>query len=120
MRNHGELAEGWYIPSTSQRALEGYGGRVAEESPARQRQTEGMLPDDATSGLANGAHDGPDDGVDSGDNDDDDDEFGPAELPKRYGRSAGPTIPSFDDLQMRNGRSATPLTCYPSLASSAQ
>lgn len=98
VRNRGELAEGWYDPSTQQKAIQssnesGHGSKSGE--PERQeaqpvgRRRDSHHDDDASS--------------------DDDDVVGPT-LPSheprrtgRHGTRAGPAIPNMQDLELQRG-----------------
>jgi hypothetical protein len=95
-RNHGELAEGWYDPTTFQKAVDSakeaalYPAEQAQRrpSPASETQTRQQPKfDDASS----------------------EDEYGPAPaqpIKAALGRS-GPAIPSLQDLEYKRGTYAT-------------
>ena len=80
--NRGELAEGWYDPQTKRRADERYQGassRIREEPIQADNRRDG-----------------------NEERENDDDDYGPA-LPKSSSaRSAGPAIPTFQDLRHRH------------------
>ena len=79
-RNRGDLAEGWYDPATLAKARRGVDEPTGRSTSWRESRDV------------------------SDDNEDDDDEYGPT-LPglARPGDRSGPTIPSMQDLEMRNG-----------------
>jgi hypothetical protein len=94
VRNRGELSEGWYDPSTFQRAMQSAGSQ--EPSFTEQRR---QAQDEAR--VRNRDRYGP---TDSGS--ESDESIGPA-LPgqeeKRSRRRAGPSIPNMDDLELKRG-----------------
>ncbi|PLB53006.1 hypothetical protein P170DRAFT_454210 [Aspergillus steynii IBT 23096] len=110
--NRGLLAEGWYDPSTLEKAR-----REAESHPpvpSSRGQFRGSPdyedPRDETAGASSNANlrdpEVQGDAAEDDDNDDDDD-YGPG-LPTRYGLSltghqnSGPSIPTMQDLDLRN------------------
>ncbi|PWY92615.1 hypothetical protein BO70DRAFT_281812 [Aspergillus heteromorphus CBS 117.55] len=98
--NRGELAEGWYDPSTLEKARQ----NLAEMQAQTQRENE-SAEDTIPVGRQS---DRPD--AEDNDDDDDDDEYGPV-LPGGHGHghcgtggfSSGPTIPTMQDLELRKG-----------------
>ncbi|KAH0541427.1 hypothetical protein FGG08_004117 [Glutinoglossum americanum] len=89
-RNHGELAEGWYDPSTKNKAQESASSFERSDQPSGQRRAS---PDYGVSeNLPSVAED----------EDSDDDVVGPA-LPKQRSsaKRSGPAIPKMDDLELR-------------------
>ncbi|KAL2854376.1 hypothetical protein BJY01DRAFT_37069 [Aspergillus pseudoustus] len=95
--NRGELAEGWYDPSTLEKAQKSVAATGPRESPVFERPA-----DDVERDLKPARHDGH--GED--DDDDDDDEHGPMPhyglLSGGGGLATGPTIPTMQDLELRN------------------
>jgi hypothetical protein len=95
-RNRGELAEGWYDPSTLQKAQQSASDNDGYSSTVRPKYTTTTA---STSGNTN-KQDA------AGDNSDSDDSVGPA-LPGQEGRSrrnrAGPSIPNMQDLGLKRG-----------------
>ncbi|KAL2810681.1 peroxisomal membrane anchor protein conserved region-domain-containing protein [Aspergillus granulosus] len=91
--NRGELAEGWYDPSTLEKAQKNVAAVGLRDSPVYER------PARETERERSSAHDDGD-----RDDDDDDDEYGPmpdyGSVP-RGGPAAGPTIPTMQDLEFR-------------------
>ncbi|KAI9929153.1 hypothetical protein MW887_001557 [Aspergillus wentii] len=92
--NRGELAEGWYDPSTLERARSNAQEQSAPFSAARPRRTS---PDYEQGAPAMK------DGMESDHEDDDDDEdYGPTlPQPNTFGGRSGPSIPTMQDLQLR-------------------
>jgi hypothetical protein len=90
-RNRGELAEGWYDPSTKNKAEES-ASYERSDRPSRHRASPdyGVTVDKPPVGE---------------DEDSDDDVVGPT-LPgqRNSGRRSGPTIPRMDDLELRRGK----------------
>ncbi|KAL3466630.1 hypothetical protein BJX64DRAFT_249509 [Aspergillus heterothallicus] len=97
--NRGELAEGWYDPSTLAKAQTS----ISAAGPSRDSPTYRISagePKGERSPMR-------DDGVDGdGKDHDDDDEYGPmpdyGSLSRGGGPIAGPTIPNMQDLELRN------------------
>ena len=85
--NRGELAEGWYDPSTKEKADLRY-GLGSETKPSKSARREPNVMDQTIS------HTGDDD-------DDDDDGYGPALPDKKLATRRGPAIPNFQDIQQR-------------------
>lgn len=96
MRNRGELAEGWYDPSTRQKAIQ------SSNEPGHGPKSEGHDRQDArpVGRQRDARHD---------DESSDDDVVGPAlpsnELRSRglQGTRAGPAIPNMQDLELQRG-----------------
>jgi hypothetical protein len=93
VRNRGELAEGWYDPSTNNRAQESNSPYERSDLPSRKRRASPSYG--VTENLPLAAED----------EDSDDDVIGPT-LPghRSGGRKSGPTIPKADDLELRRGK----------------
>lgn len=94
LRNRGELAEGWYDPSTLKKAKE----RSAEDPPNT------VEVDNARQSRRRNSPDYREGGADrEEEEDDDDDDYGPSlpGLGKGKGRRAGPGIPNVQDLQVK-------------------
>ncbi|CRG86424.1 hypothetical protein PISL3812_03430 [Talaromyces islandicus] len=115
--NHGELAEGWYDPSTFEKAASSFEGRgdgprpdEREPLPTRVSEPPGEGREDRTnsprarppSETRNREYSNVRD--DDVDNDDDDDLYGPT-LPNQLTASSnprsGPTIPNLQDLEIQ-------------------
>ncbi|KAE8373400.1 hypothetical protein BDV26DRAFT_272237 [Aspergillus bertholletiae] len=100
--NRGELAEGWYDPSTFEKACQN-----AQDEPvaSASRQQHRRSPD-----YSRGEDDRADREEEEDNTNEDDDDYGPV-LPKydqlgryesgRAGQSSGPTIPTMQDLELR-------------------
>lgn len=88
MRNHGDLAEGWYDPETKTKA--------DSSAPDSRPPLPPVLAEVNIERTAKGAQ---------GSEDEEDDDYGPA-LPGAQTSSArvGPAVPKLQDLQQRNGR----------------
>ncbi|CEL07944.1 hypothetical protein ASPCAL11098 [Aspergillus calidoustus] len=87
--NRGELAEGWYDPSTLEKAQKSAASVGPRDSPNYQRPVhEAGTERSQTHG----------DEYNTGVEEDGDDEYGP--MP-HYGPAAGPTIPTMQDLDLR-------------------
>ncbi|KAI9771719.1 MAG: hypothetical protein M1840_001935 [Geoglossum simile] len=88
--NRGELAEGWYDPSTNNRAQESDSLYKTSDLPPGERRAS---PDYGVTGILSTAAE---------DEDSDDDVVGPT-LPghRSDGRKSGPTIPKTGDLELR-------------------
>ncbi|KAK7557958.1 hypothetical protein IWX47DRAFT_787680 [Phyllosticta citricarpa] len=85
--NRGELAEGWYDPSTLQKA-------IASSSTAEE-------PGDRGAATRFSAH-GQDNGI--SDEEESEDEFGPAAMPGQLSKGAnrmGPEVPRLEDLELQ-------------------
>ncbi|KAI9844778.1 MAG: hypothetical protein M1837_005311 [Sclerophora amabilis] len=101
VRNRGELAEGWYDPSTIQKAMESESTNdAAREASSRRRDSPDYgaeMPATKPMGNQNQNNDGDDD-----DDEDDDDVVGPT-LPGQESRSrrTGPAVPTLQDLELR-------------------
>ncbi|KAG2412328.1 hypothetical protein HFD88_009885 [Aspergillus terreus] len=92
--NRGELAEGWYDPSTLDKARRSAGdSQVPPASATERRRSSPDYGQDQPSAKDTEA--GPEE-------DDDEDEYGPG-LPQgeRMGQLSGPAIPSLQDLELR-------------------
>ncbi|OGM41310.1 hypothetical protein ABOM_010412 [Aspergillus bombycis] len=101
--NRGELAEGWYDPSTLEKARRSAQDEPIASASGRHRRS----PDygRGEDGRADRREEGEDDNPDE-----DEDDYGPV-LPKydqlgrydggRAGQSSGPTIPTMQDLELR-------------------
>ena len=98
VRNRGELAEGWYDPSTIQKVLDA----ETISSPSANNPKPGnvsLIPDNNLQ-----------DGDPAAESSEDDDPIGPA-LPKYHNHGqviikssrSGPTVPNMQDLELRNG-----------------
>lgn len=107
-RNRGELAEGWYDPSTLEKARQN-----AEEYPpsrptAERRRSSPDYQDEPSPAAAPGAAQ---DAHNDNDEDEDDDEYGPGVPIIPHGGTgalSGPAIPTMQDLALRKG--TAPLT----------
>jgi hypothetical protein len=87
VRNHGELAEGWYDPATKEKA-----NTTTNADPPRgkKRASPSYGADVKTQ-------------VEASESEEDD--IGPRPPPKAgSGRRAGPVIPSMQDLEYRDGK----------------
>ncbi len=98
LRNRGELSEGWYDPSTLQKAV---GSAAALET--QSADNERPKPITKTGRYSRGPErEGPEES-------DSDEEIGPT-LPGQEGRSKGgkmgPSIPSVQDLELKKGKLA--------------
>lgn len=96
LRNRGELAEGWYDPSTLKKAKE----RSTEDPPNT------VEVDNARQSRRRNSPDYREGGADREEEeevDDEDDDYGPSlpGLGKGKGRRAGPGIPNVQDLQVK-------------------
>jgi hypothetical protein len=91
MRNRGELAEGWYDPTTKQRAIaSAIPPATATHPTANRRPSPDYGPSLQSSHLVEGS---------------DEDDFGPAvPTQMQHPKRAGPAIPSMQDLQLRDGK----------------
>ncbi|KAF7592504.1 hypothetical protein BBP40_012794 [Aspergillus hancockii] len=107
--NRGELAEGWYDPSTLEKAR-----MNAQEESLAGRGRESPVYDREVGSRQGGDDPDEEERDDDDDDDDDDDEYGPV-LPghggvSRYegrpGQSSGPTIPTMQDLELRKETAA--------------
>ncbi|KAI9762115.1 MAG: hypothetical protein M4579_000595 [Chaenotheca gracillima] len=96
VRNRGELAEGWYDPSTNQRALESESaeGEAFEAAPRRRPSPKYDVERHETSRMHKDGN--------AHEEDDEDDVMGPA-LPGQEARERppGPSIPNRQDLQLQ-------------------
>lgn len=96
VRNRGELAEGWYDPSTREKAIE------SSKEPAHVPKNEDYKPQDAQPHARQ-------QDARPGDDSSDDDVVGPAlpsNEPRRRGhggRRAGPAIPNLQELELQRG-----------------
>ncbi len=101
-RNRAELAEGWYLPSTRQKAAEAL--LEADEDTARAGGREARGDESRMDGRRGGEERR---GGEDDDEDEDEDEFGPAPPEgSSVGRRAGPAVPSMQDIELRNGMEA--------------
>lgn len=96
-RNRGELAEGWYDPSTLQKAQQSASApSESYSSDVRPKSTTTAIPESRRSVTKEEAEE----------DSDSDDSVGPA-LPGQEGRSrknrTGPSIPNMQDLELRRG-----------------
>jgi hypothetical protein len=92
VRNRGELSEGWYDPSTLQKAVQSAQDEPEPEyEDRRPREPRREPPTERT----------------AGNDSESDDEIGPA-LPGQEGRSRagrmGPSIPNMQDLELKRGQ----------------
>ena len=93
LRNRGELAEGWYDPSTKNRAHKSISSYERSDRPADQRRASPSY------GVAENLPPAAED------EDSDDDVVGPTVPGHRSsGRRSGPAIPKMDDLESRRGK----------------
>ncbi|KAL2796907.1 hypothetical protein BJX66DRAFT_126072 [Aspergillus keveii] len=94
--NRGELAEGWYDPSTLEKAQKSVSSVGSRDSPTYQRP---VLETRTERSQAHGDDDN------TGVEEEDDDEYGPmphyGPLHHGGGPAAGPTIPTMQDLDLR-------------------
>jgi len=97
-RNRGELAEGWYDPSTLQKAIISSSESQVTSRDVTSRNQEGRSNRDR--GIEKSGKGVSDSGSES------DDSVGPT-LPGKEGRSrlsrVGPSIPNRDDLELKRG-----------------
>ncbi|TVY76078.1 Uncharacterized protein LSUE1_G005435 [Lachnellula suecica] len=97
--NRGELSEGWYDPSTLQKAI-----KSTEEEPEPKSGNAQLNP--STSGAPRRAHP---EARKAGDDSDSDDSIGPT-LPGQESRSRGdrmgPSIPNMQDLELKREMAA--------------
>lgn len=108
LRNRGELSEGWYDPSTLQKAVASaaeFGDDSRDRAPIPQRPREGKEPVPVREQRSTEAEISR--GVDGGNSvSDSDDSVGPA-LPGQENRSrrsrTGPSIPNMQDLELKRG-----------------
>jgi hypothetical protein len=104
-RNRGELAEGWYDPSTLQKAQQSDSTHDRYSSNARSKPatTTASVPGDTNKQDAA-----------EGDTDSDD-SVGPT-LPGQEDRSrrgrTGPSIPNMQDLELKRGTVYNSMPCY--------
>jgi hypothetical protein len=92
------LAEGWYDPSTLEKAQKSVSSVGSRDSPTYQRP---VLETRTERSQAHGDDDN------TGVEEEDDDEYGPmphyGPLHHGGGPAAGPTIPTMQDLDLRKG-----------------
>ena len=94
LRNRGELSEGWYDPTTFQKAVQS----DANESRQSIHERQASPPQIKNTTMQPGTR--------AEEESDSDDSIGPA-LPGREGisrsRRAGPSIPNMDDVELKRG-----------------
>ncbi|PYH98297.1 hypothetical protein BO71DRAFT_416403 [Aspergillus ellipticus CBS 707.79] len=102
--NRGELAEGWYDPSTLEKARQSVAAAQAQENENPSRRARGGSDEGA--GPARGQSHTNGNEMEDYEDEDDDDEYGPV-LPRGHrgggggGFSSGPTIPNMQDLELQ-------------------
>lgn len=101
-RNRAELAEGWYDPVTKEKADRAASeARASRHSPSQNEQPEQDHHQHEQEAAAREP---------VADNDDSEDEYAPS-LPTNISR-VGPTVPSIQDLQYRNGMLISRLSAH--------
>lgn len=99
VRNRGELSEGWYEPSTLQKAVQS-----AQDQPEPEPESK---YEDHKPSVSRPARREPSEERGGGNESESDDEIGPAlpgqESKSRAGRM-GPSIPNMQDLELKRGR----------------